>query len=283
MAITQEPETVTTALTVRQDEPNGSIAAFASHEKFRAAQRIATALAASTIVPKAYQNSVANCLVAMELASRTGASVLMVMQNLHIIQGRPSWSAAFLVASVNSSGRFSALRYETKGGDDPKGNAFQCRAYARDLATNDVLVGEWITWEMVKGEGWLNKDGSKWKTMPGQMFRYRAASFWARVYAPEISLGMQTSEEAADITPAGAASSGVSALNQALNGAPAKPAEDIVDMDTGEVLSSAPVAAQAASGTAPAATMEGRECENCGGVDGKHKPLCEYAASDRLL
>lgn len=178
---------------------NGSIAAFASQTKFLAAQRIAKALASSSLVPKQYQgaNGVANCLVAMELASRTGASVLMVMQNLHVIQGRPSWSAAFLIASINSCGRFSPLRYEFEGRESSDG--WRCRAYARDLKDGDVLHGEWITWDMVKAEGWLAKSGSKWKTMPGQMIRYRAASFWARTYAPEISLGMHTAEEASDI------------------------------------------------------------------------------------
>lgn len=221
MATTQEPEVTTgsTALMVPSGpEASGSIAAFASHEKFRAAQRIAQALAASNIVPKQYQNSVANCLVAMELASRTGASVLMVMQNLHIIQGRPSWSAAFLVACVNASGRFTAIRYETRGGDDAKAAGYAVRAYAKELASGDTLYGEWIAWDMVKAEGWYGKDGSKWKTMPGQMFRYRAASFWCRVYAPEISLGMQSAEEAQDITPAGAPSNGTAQLNQALLG-----------------------------------------------------------------
>ncbi len=224
-------EQETTAVAVRgDDDSQGSIAAFASHEKFRAAQRIATALAASTIVPKAYQNNVANCLVAMELASRTNASVLMVMQNLHIIQGRPSWSAAFLVASVNSSGRFAPIRYETE--NDGKPNQ-RCRAFARELASGEVLIGEWISWEMVKAEGWYGKDGSKWKTMPGQMFRYRAASFWVRAFAPEISLGMHTADEVHDIPAANVSSNGTSDLNAALRRV--HPAE-VVDPETGEVL-----------------------------------------------
>jgi hypothetical protein len=60
---------------------------------------------------------------------------------------------------------------------------------------------------MVKREGWYSKldrngkETSKWQSFPGQMFRYRAASFWARVYCPEISLGLATREEAIDIEP----------------------------------------------------------------------------------
>lgn len=177
----------------------GSISAFASESNYEAAKRMAVALSNSTIVPEPYRGdrNVANCLIALELAGRTRASVMMVMQNLHVIQGKPSWSAAFLIASVNSCGRFSPIRYEIEGTESTDG--WRCRAYATDLATGDRLDGEWITWTMVKAEGWLAKSGSKWKTMPGQMIRYRAASFWTRTYAPEISLGMHTVDEVEDI------------------------------------------------------------------------------------
>jgi hypothetical protein len=51
---------------------------------------------------------------------------------------------------------------------------------------------------MAKKEGWSTKSGSKWLTMPGQMLRYRAASFWSRAYASDISLGMYTTDEVRD-------------------------------------------------------------------------------------
>jgi hypothetical protein len=51
---------------------------------------------------------------------------------------------------------------------------------------------------MAKAEGWLTKSGSKWQTMPELMLRYRAAAFFARLYAPDITLGMATTEELRD-------------------------------------------------------------------------------------
>ena len=204
------------ALAVREPDATGSIDAFASTANYETARRMAVALSNSTIVPAAYQGekNVANCLIALELAGRTGASVMMVMQNLHVIQGKPSWSAAFLIASVNSCGRFSPLRYEVEG--EPSTKGWRCRAYSTDKATGDRLDGEWITWEMVNAEGWLGKPGSKWKTMPGQMIRYRAASFWTRTYAPEISLGMHTADEMDDLTDRNAPSPKTRTLNEAL-------------------------------------------------------------------
>jgi len=55
---------------------------------------------------------------------------------------------------------------------------------------------------MAKAEGWSTKAGSKWLTMPEQMLRYRAAAFFARIYAPDITLGMQTSDELRDVAEA---------------------------------------------------------------------------------
>ena len=52
--------------------------------------------------------------------------------------------------------------------------------------------------EMAEKEGWTKKAGSKWLTMPDQMLIYRAAALWSRAYAPEISMGFLTKEEAED-------------------------------------------------------------------------------------
>jgi hypothetical protein len=180
--------------------------AYASSANFEAGIRMAKSLAAGTMVPTQYQNNISNCLIAMELASRVGASVFAVMQNLDIIHGRPGWRGTFLIATVNGSKRFTPIRFRWEEDGQPttptninkRKDSFGCRAVAKDSETGEELVGALITWEMVKAEGWNSKSGSKWKTMPEQMFMYRAGAFWTRVYSPETSLGMQTQEEVFD-------------------------------------------------------------------------------------
>lgn len=162
-------------------------------EKFELAQRQAKALSMSTVIPKEYQNNIPNTMVALEMAQRIGASPLMVMQNLHIIHGKPSWSSTFIIAALNSCGRFSALRFDM--------HKDKCRALANEISTGEVLEGPWITLEMAKSEGWSTKPGSKWKTMPDLMMRYRAAAFFGRLYAPEIMMGMYTEYEQNDMQP----------------------------------------------------------------------------------
>lgn len=190
------PLAVATRPILESTRGEGTIAAFSSQGAFEAAQRMAKALASSSLVPEAYRNNLPNVLIAMELASRIGVSVFAAMQNLDIIHGRPSWRAQFLIATVNGSGRFTPIRYrwEGKAGTDSWG----CRAVAKDRETGEECVGALITVALAKTEGWASKNGSKWKTMPEQMLMYRAAAFWTRIYAPELSLGMQTAEEVID-------------------------------------------------------------------------------------
>lgn len=171
-------------------------ASFSDASSFELAQRMAKALSQSTLIPKDYQNNLPNCLVAINMAARMRAEPLMVMQNLYVVHGRPSWSSQFLIATANESGRFSPLRYKFVGEEGKDSYGCVCTAVCN--STGEVLEGTKITIAMAKAEGWYAKNGSKWQTMPEQMLRYRAASFFVRAYAPELSLGLSTREEIED-------------------------------------------------------------------------------------
>lgn len=172
---------------------------FSGIQAFEDAQRIAKALASSTLIPTQFQGQqgFANCLVALEIANRMNISPFLAMQHLHVIHGRPSWSSSFIIAMVNGCGRYSPLRFEISG----TGDSLACYAVATDLASEQELKGPTITMAMAKKEGWATKTGSKWATMPDLMIRYRAAAFWGRLYASDLLLGLQTQEEAIDIQP----------------------------------------------------------------------------------
>lgn len=181
-------------------------AGFTDLQGFELAQRGAKALSASTLVPQQFQGNLPNCLIALELAQRIGASPLLVMQNLYVVQGRPSWSAKFLIATFNQCGRFSAIRYEWQG--KPGQKDWGCRAWAVERETKERITGAWITWDMAEREGWTKKGGSKWMTIPEQMFMYRAAAWLVNTHAPEISMGLNTTEELGDVFDAQPTSDG---------------------------------------------------------------------------
>lgn len=181
---------------VELQKTNEQLSAFANKDSFEHIQRVAAMFSKSDMIPKRYMNNIGNCIIAIEMANRMNANILMVMQNLDVIQGKPGWSSVFLIATLNSCGKFSPLRYE-----DSDANGGSCRAWAIDKSTNEKVYGAWVSMEMAKAEGWIDKNGSKWKTMPELMRRYRAASFFTKQFAPEVSMGLQTVEEIYDITP----------------------------------------------------------------------------------
>jgi hypothetical protein len=219
--------TETTTLTTT----NNSV--FSGIRAFEDAQRIAKALASSTLIPPQFQGQqgFANCLVALEIAGRMNISPFLCMQHLHIIHGRPSWSSAFIIAMVNGCGRFTPLRFEVSG----EGDSLACYAVATDIKTDQELKGPTITMAMAKKEGWATKSGSKWITMPELMIRYRSAAFWGRLFAGDLLVGLQTQEEVIDVESV-KVSVGIDELNAKVQAAPvvepepAKPVEEPDDL-----------------------------------------------------
>lgn len=170
---------------------------FSNIDNFENAQRMAKMLSTSKLVPQNYQGQIADCVIALEMAQRIGASPLAVMQNLYIVHGKPAWSSQFLISCVNASGKFSPIRYQMSG----DGETRACVAWAEDKVTKDRLESPEINIAMAKAEGWFQKNGSKWKTMPDLMLRYRAATLFARLYSPELTMGIHCDDEIIDITP----------------------------------------------------------------------------------
>jgi hypothetical protein len=172
-----------------------SLGIFGTSDNFIMAMQMAKALSSSTIVPSTFQKNDANCLIAIEQAQRLKVSPLMVMQNLYVIQGRPSWSSKFLIAAINNSGKFDMeLQFEEK--KDNSGKPYSCLAWT--TKNGRKVEGMTVDMDMAKAEGWLGKNGSKWKTMPQLMLRYRAASFFSSLNCPELTMGLYTREEMQD-------------------------------------------------------------------------------------
>lgn len=172
-----------------------SLGIFGTSDNFIMAMQMAKALASSTIVPQTFQKNEANCLIAIEQAQRLRVSPMMVMQNLHVIQGRPSWSSKFLIAAINNSGKFDMeLQFEET--QDKDGKPFSCTAWT--TKNGRKVNGMTVDMDIAKEEGWLSKNGSKWKTMPQLMLRYRAASFFSSLNCPELTMGLYTREEMQD-------------------------------------------------------------------------------------
>ncbi len=219
---------------------------FFSKSGFDLACRIAKAFATSDAVPDAFRqfvekkergntiivenpSAIGNCLVAIEVSKAVGMSMISVMQNADIIQGKLRWSSKFQIAAVNASRRFSPLKfkltnlgrikakYKEKLDWDKSKNRYnfaeheveidnwECVAWAYELdehrrPTQNVVQSIPVTMQMAVEEGWYSKDGSKWQgAMRFQMLQYRAGTFFASIYAPDVIMGMgQSTEDAGD-------------------------------------------------------------------------------------
>ena len=170
---------------------------YSSSDTFQLAFQMAKGLSQSTLVPQQFQNNAANCLIALEQSNRLNISPMAVMQNLYIVQGKPSFSSSFIIGLINASGKYDMeLQFDEEEKD---GKPYACTCWTEKDGRK--VTGIKITMDMAEKEGWSKKNGSKWVTIPQVMLRYRAASFFARMNCPELSIGLYSKEELDDFTP----------------------------------------------------------------------------------
>lgn len=170
---------------------------FGGVDIFKEGWNMAGVLANSDLIPQHFRGKKENCLIALNMAQRMQADPLMVMQNLVIVHGNPTFEAKFAIACFNATGKYSPIRYQEVGERDK--DSWGYKAYAIEKASGEVCEGPVVTIRTAKAEGWYNKN-EKWKNIPDLMLRYRAASWFIRTTDPGVMMGFQTKEEAEDFT-----------------------------------------------------------------------------------
>jgi hypothetical protein len=171
-----------------------------NRDVFTQLQRAAALYSESGLVPDQFKKNVAACFVGLQLAAELKISPFMLFQKLYIVRGKPAIEAQLAIALANRAGVFaSPIEYRFDG----EGQSRKCTAFAI-LAATKKRVEATVSWETVEAEGWANREGTKWRTMPDLMFRYRSAMWLIRTYCPEVILGLHSRDEiedAIDITP----------------------------------------------------------------------------------
>lgn len=191
--VEKKAEVATTHVNKVADFSNGGV--FNSSDSFSLARQMAQAMSVSTIVPPTFQKSEANCMVAISQAQRLGVDPFVVMNNMYMIQGKITWKSEFIIAMINASGKFDTeLQFDEEEKD---GKPYSCTAFT--YKDGRKITGIKVTMDMADKEGWTKKNGSKWLTLPQLMLRYRAAVFFARFNAPELTSGLYTQEEGEDV------------------------------------------------------------------------------------
>jgi hypothetical protein len=147
----------------------------------------------------------------------------MMLQGTYVVHGKPGIEAKVMIAMLNASGRIKGvIRYEFAG----EGANRSCTAIVTDAATNTEVRGMAVTMVIAKAEGWIEKAGSKWKTMPDLMLQYRSAAFLIRTTYPDVIMGIQSREELEDMPAADVRSTEIVDLPEVTKEKPAMPMLD---------------------------------------------------------
>lgn len=175
---------------------SGSIDMFLDPEKFEQGQRAGKLLASSTLVPDHYKGNLGNCFVALALAKRMDTDVFLIMQKTYCVHGKIGFEAQLVIALANTRGPFAApIDWEEVGKEGTDSWGFI--AYAPHKKSRKVCKAI-CTVALAKKNGWWDKKDSKWPIMTETMLKYRSATILARLYCPEVLLGMQTVDEIKD-------------------------------------------------------------------------------------
>jgi hypothetical protein len=146
----------------------------------------------SQLVPAHLRGKPQDCFVALLMAREMNESPIMVMQSIYFVSGKAGWSASYMIARANASGRFARpINWRVTG----KGDAMAVEAYAVTAHGDEVSIS--VSMAMAKAEGWTSN--KKYQTMPELMLRYRSATMLIRLYCPEVLLGMHTADEHEDV------------------------------------------------------------------------------------
>lgn len=158
-----------------------------SPQTFEQALTFSNYLADSDMVPKDFKGKPGNCLVAIQWGMEIGLKPLQAMQNIAVINGRPSlWGDAVIALARNSP----MCEYIVETCTDTvatckvkrRGEPEQIRTFSLDDAAKAGLKG---------------KQGP-WAQYPKRMMQMRARAFAIRDVFPDVLKGLPVAEEVMD-------------------------------------------------------------------------------------
>lgn len=162
---------------------------------FEQALAFSEIIAKSDLAPKDYQGKPGNVLVAMQLGAEVGLSPMQAIQNIAVINGRPSlWGDALLALVKNS--RTCEFIKESEFEEIKKTQEAWCVAKRR----RQDPVRRTFSMDDAKRAGLAEKAGP-WKQYPFRMLQMRARGFALRDAFPDVLKGLHVAEEIIDIEP----------------------------------------------------------------------------------
>lgn len=184
----QAPNTISASNAVFNVQALGQLTAFAD----LMAQSAVT-------VPKHLAGKPADCMAIVMQAMQWGMNPYAVAQKTHLVNGVLGYEAQLVNAVISSSSAIQGRFHYEYGGDWEK---IAGQKDGRDelglfIRVGAVLCGEEdITWgEPIYLADITTRNSPLWKTAPKQQIAYLAVKYWARLYCPEVILGVYSPDE----------------------------------------------------------------------------------------
>lgn len=186
---------------------------FSSNDGLDKIMRFADLMASgAATVPKHLQGKPSDCMAITMQSLRWGMDPFVVGQKTHLINGVLGYEAQLVNAVVTSSNAVQG-RFHYDYGDGDWSKIVGKEMDKRDesglyIRVGAVLRGEnEITWgENIYLADITTRNSPLWKTNPKQQMAYLGVKYWARLYCPEVILGVYTPDEVEqrterDVTP----------------------------------------------------------------------------------
>ena len=153
-------------------------------------------------VPKHLQGNAGDCMAIVMQASQWKMNPFAVAQKTHIVNGNLGYEAQLVAAVINSSGVVSdRFGFEWKGDWDRYDGNSPDKNLEKSLT---VIVSATIKGEveprklMVSMSQATVRNSPLWKSDPKQQLAYLAQKKWARLFAPDVILGVYSADEFED-------------------------------------------------------------------------------------
>lgn len=155
---------------------------------------------AQVMIPQHLQGRPADCTAVAMQAAAWGMNPYTVAQKTHIVSGKLGYEAQLVNSVISSStaiqGRF---KYEVVGdwSKIAKKNWLPAEENGLGVRVGAVLHGEEeVTWgDVVYLAPVAIRNSPLWKTNPLQQLKYLALKYWARIYTPDVIMGVYTRDE----------------------------------------------------------------------------------------
>lgn len=149
-------------------------------------------LASSSMVPKAYQGKPQDILVCVQWGYEMGLAPMQALQNIAVINGKPSVYGDAMMALVQASAVCEDVEefFEGEGTPNPVAVCVAKRKNRKPVVAKFSV-------EDAKRAGLWGKQGP-WSAYPKRMMQMRARGFALRDAFPDVLKGLISAEEAAD-------------------------------------------------------------------------------------